>query len=308
MDGPREPAVVVDGPVAEHLEVLGDVPILRRGIVEAVDHAHPVHRDLRRAVDLPGLGQAGGFEDGRRDIDHVVELGAQLALGLDALRPVDGHTDLGAAVVRRDLLGPLVGGVEGHRPAGGHVRVGLGPAPFVQLLEHVRDRLLHAVEVGHLAEHAVAAALGAGAVVAVDEDDQGVVELPGLLDGLDDPADLVVGHLDVGGEDLDLAGEQSASRPPTACPSPGSPRAWVRAPCPCGHDAPFDLARQDLVAQLVPALVELALPARDPLLRDVVRRVRGARREVDEEGPSGVSAFWYLIQATAWSVMSVRKW
>jgi hypothetical protein len=71
----------------------------------------------------------------------------------------------------------------------------------------------------------------------------------------------------------------------------------------------LDLACQRFLADLVPALVELALPAGDPLLRHVVRRVRGARREVDERnGLSGVSAFWYLIQATALSVMSVMKW
>ena len=50
-----------------------------------------------------------------------------------------------------------------------------------------------------------------------------------------------------------------------------------------GNDAERDLAGQRLFAQLVPALVELALVLGDPLLRHMVRRVRGARSEVDEE-------------------------
>ena len=45
----------------------------------------------------------------------------------------------------------------------------------------------------------------------------------------------------------------------------------------------LDLADQRFVANLVPALIELALVLGDPLLRHMVRRVRGARREVGEE-------------------------
>ena len=49
------------------------------------------------------------------------------------------------------------------------------------------------------------------------------------------------------------------------------------------HHAQRDLTRQRLLAQLVPALVELALVLGDPLLGHVVRRVGGARCEIDEE-------------------------
>ena len=51
-------------------------------------------------------------------------------------------------------------------------------------------------------------AFGARAVVAADVDDQRVVELAQVLDGLDHAADLVVGVGHVGGEHLGLAGEQ----------------------------------------------------------------------------------------------------
>ena len=60
----------------------------------------------------------------------------------------------------------------------------------------------------------------------------------------------------------------------------GGPRGQLGV----GRDhAELLLARERLLAQRVPALVELALVLRRPLRRDVVRRVRRARREVDEE-------------------------
>ena len=83
------PALVVDAAVAEHLEVLELVLLGRRRVVEAVPHART------RACGfcwMPltklGAGKPGGLEDGRRDVDHVGELRADLALGREAVRPV----------------------------------------------------------------------------------------------------------------------------------------------------------------------------------------------------------------------------
>jgi hypothetical protein len=50
-----------------------------------------------------------------------------------------------------------------------------------------------------------------------------------------------------------------------------------------GMTPSFLLPREGLLAQLVPALVEPALVLGDPVRGNVVRRVRGAGREVDEE-------------------------
>jgi hypothetical protein len=56
-----------------------------------------------------------------------------------------------------------------------------------------------------------------------------------------------------------------------------------REPGPGRNDAHLDLPRERLLAELVPALVELAAVFLDPFLGHMVRRMRRARREVDEE-------------------------
>ena len=89
VDRVGQPAVVVDAAVAEDLEVLRLVPVLRLGVGERVDHAHAFDGRLRRAVHRLGLGQAGRFENGRRDVDDVMPLRPHFALGLDPLGPVD---------------------------------------------------------------------------------------------------------------------------------------------------------------------------------------------------------------------------
>ncbi len=63
-----------------------------------------------------------------------------------------------------------------------------------------------------------------------------------------------------------------------------------------------------LLAQRVPALVELSLVLRDPLLRDVGGAWVASGAKYMKNGRSGVSAFWNLTQAIALSVMSVMKW
>ena len=176
--GDRGPALVVDAAVAEHLEVLRLAALRRVGVVERVGHRDAVQRHLLDAVDEGRLRQPGGVEHGRGDVDHVVELGADLALGLDASRPVDDRAVARAAPVRGDLLRPLVGRVHRVRPADRVVVVRLRRAEVVDALGHELDRLEpeRAVQDDQLVEAAVRRALGRGAVVADDHVDQRVVE------------------------------------------------------------------------------------------------------------------------------------
>ena len=173
----RGPALVIDAAVAEHLEVLRLVPLRRLGVVERIEHADAFDRRLRDAVHRERFGYSRRFEDRWRDVDDVAELRADLALGLDALRPVDDGAVARPAPVRRDLLGPLVGRVHRMRPADGVVVVRLGSAELVDPGREVLGRLesLQTVEVAHLVVAAVERPFGGGAVVAGDVVDERVV-------------------------------------------------------------------------------------------------------------------------------------
>ena len=203
---------MIDGVVAHHLEILRGVPRRRIGVgrVEGIGEAGAFDRRLLDAVDrLSGAGMPARLEDGRHDVDHMGELVADAAHVLDVAGPGDRHALAHAAKMRGDLLEPAEGRVEGPGPAGRHVVVGLFRAPDVVPLHlHVDRQHVEAVEEGHFVGRAQRAAFGTRAVVAVDVDDQRVVELAHVLDRLDDAADRIVGIGDIGGEDLGLADEE----------------------------------------------------------------------------------------------------
>ncbi len=83
--------------------------------------------------------------------------------------------------------------------------VGLLGAPHVIPLHlHVDGHLVDAVEEGHFVGRTHRPALGAGTVVAVDVDDQCVIEFAHVLDGLDDTTDFMVRVSLVGGKNFNL--------------------------------------------------------------------------------------------------------
>ncbi len=257
MDHRREPAVVVDAAIAHDLVVLRRVAFLGVGIVERIQHAGAGHRDLLDAVDDLGLGDPRRFQDRRGDVDEVGVLPALLALGLDALGPVhDGAGHVAAAVGHEDAPGRRRGA--GHGPAHGVIGVGLRPAVLVQAAQQVGDVLRRVVERRPLHERAVDLADRRSTVVARDVDDDGVVEHAQLVDGVDEAADFVVRalhqgrvHFHLPGEDLLLVGRE---RRPFL-----DVRGVLGQLRVGGHDAHLLLPRQDLLTQLIPALVELAL-------------------------------------------------
>ena len=163
--------------------------------------------------------------------------------------------------------------------------IGLVGAPDVVPLHLLGDRQFDPVELQHFAGRAVWRAFGAGAVVAADVDDQRVVELAHVLDGLDHAADLVVGIGQVGGVDVGLADEElllfGRERVPLLQQliRPGRQLGVLR------DHAELLLVGEDLIAQSVPALVEQMHVADllDPLRRRVVRRMRAAGHVVEEE-------------------------
>ncbi len=68
-------------------------------------------RSLLVLIEVPGTKAA------HAGCPCAVPLVAHLALGLEALRPGNGQAVARAALVRGDLLGPLVRAVHGLRPA-----------------------------------------------------------------------------------------------------------------------------------------------------------------------------------------------
>ena len=206
----RHPPIVINGAVAEHLEILGRVR--RRGagvrLVPCVRHAYPFHGALLDAIDRIGLRNAGRLEDGRGDVDDVMELAADAAHIGDVARPGHDHALGGPAEVRRHLLHPFERGVHRPRPFRRKMREGLVRAPerVPEVLRLHRHR--DAIESGELVGRAVDHAFGARAVVTADVDDQGVVELAEVFDGLDDPADLMVGVGEVRAVDIGLLDEE----------------------------------------------------------------------------------------------------
>ena len=72
----QHPSVVVQSLDAEHLKVLGAV--WRRsvgiGLVKSVGHADALDGLLCNAVNHHRHGNAGGLQDRRHDVDHMMEL------------------------------------------------------------------------------------------------------------------------------------------------------------------------------------------------------------------------------------------
>ena len=156
-----------------------------------------------------GCANAGDFEDGRHHVDHVHELLAEAALVLDVAGPGNRHALPDAAELRGVLLEPGEGRVKGPGPARRHVVVGLLRTPdIVELHLDVDGHHVDAVEQRDFVGRAQRATLGAGAVVAVDVDDERVVELAHVLDGLDDAPNLVVIVGRISGEDFHLTDEE----------------------------------------------------------------------------------------------------
>ncbi len=206
----RDPAVVIDGAIAEHLEVLRGVAGGRVGVrlVPCVHHARALDGALFDAVDRLGRRDAGRFEEGRHDVDDVVELAADATRIIDVAGPRHGHALSRSAEVRRHLLHPLERRVHRPRPFCRKVRERTFRSPERVPEQLVLDRHGHAIKGGEFVRRAVEHAFRARAVVATDVDDQGVVELAEVFDGLDDPADLVVGVGEVGPIDVRLLDEE----------------------------------------------------------------------------------------------------
>ena len=178
----------------------------------------------------------------------------------------------------------------------------VGPRP-AQLVDHRQVRLHvvgNAVREQHLIDRAVGAALTAGAVVR-HHDHHGVLALPGFLQVVEQPADVVVGVRQESRVDLGHPREQPLLLRRQSVPRPGDIQRRERLPLgPLAglrgadrvdrrqfgirRDNPhLLLPRQGLLPHRLITGVEAALELVGPFLRDMVRRVGRAGRVVQEE-------------------------
>src|SRR6201984_1803315 len=136
------------------------------------------------------------------------ELAANATQISDVTGPGNRHALRRPTEVRCHLLRPLERGVHRPRP----LRRIVWECPFRSPKRIPEKLVLHryfnAIESGELVRRAIEHAFGARAVVATDIDDHGVVELAEVFNGLDDPADLMVGICKVSSIDIRLLDEE----------------------------------------------------------------------------------------------------
>ena len=277
-----DPAFVVDAAVAEHLEVLRGAALDRLRGVGGVEHGDAVHGPLRDAINGLGLRDPSGFERGRGDIDDMVKLAAHFALRLDALRPVHDHAIARTTEVRGNLLGPLKGGVGGPSPADGEVRESARVAPRIDVVHHLVGFTDDAVEGHHLIVGALGAALGARSIVADDIEEERILQLTNGFKLRHQATDFMVGVLSESGESFHLALKKSLLFRAHILPRGDFRRPRRELGFGGNHAEPL-LPLKGFLSQLFPAAGELAFILGDPLLRRMMRCVRGTGGKIHIE-------------------------
>src|SRR5438094_10528477 len=100
----RDPAVMVNGAVTKHLEVLGCMPVLSFRIIKSINHRRSVKRKLLGAVHHLWKRQACCFQYGRCNIYYVAKLWADLPFSFDSFVPINYHSVAGASPMPTNLL------------------------------------------------------------------------------------------------------------------------------------------------------------------------------------------------------------
>src|SRR5262249_40421175 len=147
---------------------------------------------LRYAVEHERGLNTDRFEDRRNDVDDMLELRAEFATALDAIWPPDRHSIACSAEVRCNLFRPLEGRVHRVCPTHWIVIVRLVASQFVHHREKEGQRLRLGRHLSQLAGYTLQRTFGARAVVALNVDNERVVELARLLEAVDNATDLIV--------------------------------------------------------------------------------------------------------------------
>ena len=177
------------------------------------------------------------------------------------------------------LAGPGPAGV--IHVVGQRTAEGLEAAEFIEGLDLLRDGVGNLILREQFADGTVLT-FGGGTVVAPDVEDDGVVALAGLVEVIDQLADLRIRVFAEAGVDFHQAQLKGALGFGNAVPRRHGRVA--RGQFGVGRNpAELFLAGEDFFAELVPALVELAFVFVGPFLEDMVRTMDAAGRPIHEE-------------------------
>ena len=275
---------------------------------KCVGKAHAVHRILLEPVhDLRWL-DADDLVERRHDVVDVVKLRSRRLVRPDAFGPGYDHGVARAAEVRGDEFRVVERRIAGPCPArvihvvGLRAAEGIQAAEFVEGRELLLDRVGDAILGEQFADGAVLA-LGAGAVVAEDVDDDRIVADAEAIEFIDHLAGLRIDVLDKAGKDFHQAALEGAFRFGDAVPT--GHRFVAQRKLRVGRDpAHIFLPLENALAVGVPAIVELAFVLVRPLLEDVMRSVSCAGGPIQKNGLSAENAWWCRNQVTAFSARS----
>ena len=200
----QSPAAILIGPVATQFEILagpGRCPVRQ----EVGQETGPLQRLLRGPEIGLRPGDAGGFQQGRHDVDDVDEFFPNPALVPDPAGP--GHNERVRDATKVGIL--LVEAERRVRNTGpGHRVVGEGRVLAHHIIEFggLLDRHWPTERRGEDIGRSLGSSFAGSPVIGHDQDD-GVIRLVQITQGLHQPPDIAVHIGDHGGIDLHVAGK-----------------------------------------------------------------------------------------------------
>src|SRR5438067_13868879 len=204
----RDPAVMVNGAVTKHLEVLGCMPVLSFRIIKSINHRRSVKRKLLGAVHHLRKRQTRSLKHSRCNIYYVAKLWADLTFSFDSFGPMHYHAVAGAAPMRSNLLGPLERSIQSMRPANRIVRESMWTSPVIDMVHHLGCITINAIQRHHLIVSPFGSSFGTGSVIAYNINKQGVIQFTHVAQCLNQSSDFIIGLFGKAGEYFHLSRQE----------------------------------------------------------------------------------------------------
>src|SRR5436305_15277302 len=101
------------------------------------------------------------------------------------------HSVAGASPMRGNLLGPLERSIQGMRPADGIVRESIWASPVIYMIHHLGSSADNTIQSHHLIVRPVRSAFSARSVITYNVNEQAVIELPHVAQGVTQSSDFI---------------------------------------------------------------------------------------------------------------------